>query len=609
MSAPTRTPEGLSDFRTALGLFIGAFVVLFATEQAAGFVRDESFYFYAAENHARWFQLLLHSPSQAFTDAAITRSFDYNHEHPALMKNLYGLSYLFFNETLHLLRPAAAFRVPAFLFAALILPLTFLLAKPLFGRNAAVFASVIWLLVPRQFFESHLACFDVPVAAVWLLVVYCFWQALTRPRWWVYTGLAFGLALATKHNAYFIPVVLIPFSLFTGWRSSAGKPVARSLFLAINAVFVLAAVLYGVMVLALGPDNFLKSFNFPSGHLAVFAVAVAVGSWLLVLLRKADEVTFRQVAPLVAMAGLGPVIFYLHWPYLWHHPVERTAWYIQFHLTHNHYAWLYLGELLRGPPFPLLYVWVKTALTVPTSLFVPIMLGVIWLMVRIIRRQVTLLEVLLLLNALTSIALISLPNVPHFGGVKHWFPSMPFLAIFAAGSLARGAEAIREWLATKKRVISEPVAFAVLAGLCVVPAFIASVRIYPYGTSAYSELAGGLPGAASLGMQRQFWANNVSGIFEWLNANAKPGERVWFHENHNGQTRDLQRNGMVRNDIVFVNGPQEADIVAYQYMQEFREQEFETWQAFGSARPVTGLYLDETPQIVVYRRGTGSFRP
>lgn len=583
-------------------LFIGAFIVLFVTEQAAGFVRDESFYFYAAENHARWFQLLFHSPAQAFSDANITRFFDYNHEHPAGMKNLFGLSFLFFNETLHLLRPAAAFRVPAFAFAALILPLTFLMAKPLFGRNAGIFAALIWLFVPRQFFESHIACFDVPVAAVWLLVVYCFWQALTRPRWWLYTGLAFGLALATKHNAYFIPVALVPFSLVHGWLASKGNRLARVLMLAINGVFVFAALLYAVMVLTLGPEVMLKTFELQSAQVLIFFAAVAVGAWLLRWLFITDVTTFRAVAPLVAMAGLGPVIFYVHWPYLWHHPVDRTAWYITFHLTHNHYAWMYLGELMRGPPFPLMYVWVKTALTVPTSLFVPMAFGLIWATVRLVKRQITSLELLVLVNALVSIALISAPSVPHFGGVKHWFPSMPFLAILAAGSLARGVTAVGEWFASRGRTIREDFLFAGLAVLCLVPALIQSARIYPYGTSAYSELAGGLPGAASLGMQRQFWANNVSGIFEWLNANARPGERVWFHENHNGQIRDLQRNGMVRADLQFVGDANSADIVAYQYMQEFREQEMETWRAFGTTKPVTGLYLDETPQIIVYRR-------
>ena len=141
-----------------------------------------------------------------------------------------------------------------------------------------------------------------------------------------------------------------------------------------------------------------------------------------------------------------------------------------------------------------------------------------------------------------------------------------------------------------------------VSALLFIPAFIASVRVYPYGTSHYSELAGGLPGAATMGMQRQFWANNVSGVLTWLNANAREGDRVYFHECHNLQTRDYGENKMVRKDLRFVGSPWEADIVLYQYHQEFREAEFNTWQAFGTTQPVAGLYVDETPQIVVYRR-------
>ena len=59
---------------------------------------------------------------------------------------------------------------------------------------------------------------------------------------------------------------------------------------------------------------------------------------------------------------------------------------------------------------------------------------------------------------------------------------------------------------------------------------------------------------------------------------------------------------MLRNDLRFVGGPFDADLVAYQYHQEFRETEFQVWQSFGTMQPATGLYVDETPQIVVYRR-------
>lgn len=589
------------DTRIGVGLFAAAFAALLFTEQPVGFTRDESVYFYAAENHARWFQSIFDNPGAAFTDASIVGAYDYNHEHPALLKNLFGLSYLLFTEKLGLLRPAAGFRLPAFLFAALILPLTFALTRRLFGRAAGVFAAVSFMLVPRQFFEAHLSCFDVPVTAMWLLTIYCFFRAQEENRWWLYTGLAFGAALGTKHNSLFLPVVVTPFGLVIGWLASKGKPAARALMLQVSGVFVAGALLYGLLVLVQGVDGFQQRFTLLSPATALFLLMAGVGGWRLWRLRSEDAATFRAVAPLVAMAVLGPMIFYLHWPYLWAHPVDRTWWFLAFHATHNHYAWFYLGTVLREPPFPLEYVVVKTALTVPTSLFVPMVLGLGWVVVRAATRKATMLELLVAANAILSIAVISAPSVPHFGGVKHWFPSMPFLAILAAGSLARGAAGLHGLL-VKKLKVTEQTVFAALAVLVCVAPLIATARVQQYGTSAYSELAGGLPGAASLGMQRQFWANNVTGVLGWVNENARPGDRIYFHECHNLQTRDYQRNGMIRNDVRFVGSPFEADLVLYQYHQEFRESEFNTWQALGTTQPVTGLYLDETPQIVVYRR-------
>ncbi len=592
----------MSDRKIAWGLFLAGFVLLLMTEQPVGFGRDESVYFHAAESHARWFQLLVTSPSEAVKDASITQYFDFNHEHPALMKNLFGISYVVFNEKLHLLRPAAAMRLPAFLFAAWMLPLIFGLTRRLFGQPASIFAAISFFLVPRQFFHSHLGAFDVPIATMWVLTIYCFVEALEKPRWWIYTGLAFGLALAAKHNAYFIVVTLVPFILWRGWQLTKESPTARALFFGINGVFVFGAMLYGLMVAVLGGPKMLATFEFQSPQLGLYVVICAVGSWLLWKLRAVNVDAFRTIAPLVAMAILGPLIFYVHWPYLWHHPVDRTAWYLSFHLTHNHYTWFYLGELLRAPPFPLEYVVAVTALTVPTSLFVPMVLGFGWLGVRIYRRQFTGFEFIVAANAVMSIALISHPNVPHFGGVKHWFPSMPFLALLAAGSLERGAKGLAGWLGPRFKAASELRVLVALAVLLGSSAFIATARVYEFGTSAYSELAGGLPGAASLGMQRQYWANNLSGVLEWLNKNTHPGERVYFHENHGGQIRDLQRNGMLRPDIAAVGGPDQAETVVYQYHQEFRETEFNTWQALGTTKPVYGLYLDETPQIVIYRR-------
>ena len=607
--APTR-----GEARAALALWLGTFLVLLAVERPVGFARDESVYFDAGASYAAWFRDLGRAPGAALSDAGIRARWEVNHEHPALMKTAFGLSHAVLHEGLGVVRSATAFRVPALAVGALVPALLFLLGAATLGRGPALFAALSFYLVPRLLFDAVLAAFDLPVAAAWLLVVYAFWRALEDLRWGVWCGVAFGLALATKHNALVLPLVLTPFALWRAWAETRGAPSARAAALRLVGWGAGAFALLGFLFLLQGDPGFERAWRPLSPQTLLCLALPAGGVPLLLALRREAPAAAAALAPLLAMAVLGPVLFYLHWPYLWHAPVERTAWYLRFHATHNHYAWFYLGELLRAPPFPLAYVLVKTALTVPASLVVPMATGAGVLAVRALgalvpaaRRPGWLVpagatELLLGANAAASITLISLPDVPHFGGTKHWDPSMPFLALLAGGAVWRGVVALQALLSERGRPVRPAALAAPVFGLLLAPALVATACVWPYGTSAYGELAGGLPGAASLGMQRQFWSTNVTGVLPWINAHAPRGARVWLHEVNGLSFRDYQRNGMLRQDLRPAWGPGDADLAAYQYHQEFREQEFELWQAFGTRTPVTGLYLDETPQVVVYQR-------
>ncbi|HYI01744.1 ArnT family glycosyltransferase [Hyalangium sp.] len=596
----------------AVGLWALAFIAFLLVERAVGFVRDEGIYFTAAESYAGWFRRLFTQPMTALKDAAIVGAWDVNHEHPALMKELFGLSHLLFHQTLGWLRPATAFRLPALAMAALVPALTFLLGSAVFGRAAGLFAALSFLLVPRHLFNAELACFDMPVAAMWLLVVYTFWRAMESRRWGLVCGVAFGLAICTKHNALFLPFVLVPFALWRAWQESKAVPAARDGAWRFVGLFAAVTVLYLLLFVALGPAGFQRKFILLSPHTLLF-VGLAVGTfWVLRELYRVHEPTARALLPVATMAVLGPILFYLHWPYLWHHPVERVAWYLTFHARHDHYAWFYLGDLMRSPPFPLGYVVMKTALTVPTSLFVPMVLG--WLTVvgrallslpprtREWVRRPSITELLVGVNAVASIAIISHPRVPHFGGVKHWLPSMPFLGILAGMAVVSGCAALVEQLRARRPTLPFAAVAVPVFALLMAPALLGLVRVWPYGTAFYSELAGGVPGAASLGMQRQFWSSHVTGVLPWINEHAKPHARVYLHEVTGYSFQHYQDNGMLRRDLQAAWSPSDADIVAYQYHQEFREHELNVWQAFGTRTPATGLYLDETPQIVVYQR-------
>ncbi|MFL5319634.1 MAG: ArnT family glycosyltransferase, partial [Myxococcaceae bacterium] len=517
-------------------------------------------------------------------------------------------SYLFFHESLHLLRPAAALRLPAFFVNALALPALYVMGRKLFGRPAGIFAALCWFLVPRQFFDAHLACFDMPVAAMWLFVVYAFWRAQESPRWWLYTGVVYGLAIATKHNALFIPFVLAPFALWNAFIGTKQSAEGRRILWQILGLYAGLGAGFYLLFVFLGPETFQARMEPISPHAALYLLFLAGNVVLLWRLRDLSVPAFRAAACMAAIAFFGPLIFYGSWPYLWHHPVERTAWYLAFHAQHNQYTWFYMGKLLREPPFPLDYVVVLTALTVPLTLFLPMAIGWISVAVRTVAAKALAVprtswaELLLLANGFTSIFLISLPDVPHFGGTKHWYPSMPFLGLLAGAVVLRSSKLLQARLTGYRPKLPAWVGPALLVSVLALPAFVETARMYQYGTSDYSELAGGLPGAATLGMQRQFWSNNVTGVLPWLNQNAPPGARLWLHEVNGFSFRDYQRNGMLRADLQPAGGPQDAQFAVYQYHQEFREHEYSIWDAFGTQKPKTGLYVDETPQIVVYQR-------
>jgi 4-amino-4-deoxy-L-arabinose transferase-like glycosyltransferase len=545
-----RAPQR-GDRLVALAVALVTFAALALTDSPIGVPRDESYYFRAGADYAAWYgdvwdALKRGHPFEAFADPVIVRRFEYNHEHPVLTKVLYGLSHHLFTDKLHWLSDIPGFRLPAWAFSALLSAILYLFAARLASRRGALFAVAAFWLVPRQFFHGHLACFDMPMACVWLLTAYCYWRSLSRLRWAIWTGVAFGLALSTKHNAWIIPgVFLIHFLL-----AEAG-PARRA-----------------------------------GGFKAVLKAA----------------------APFFFMAGLGPVLFYLCWPYLWHAPLDRFVWYVNFHAQHINYPWEFFGTLLVEPPFPIGYAFALTAVTVPFGLLVLMATGALREVLRFaasyvihpLRRVCGELDsdsLLLLGNAFASLAVLSMPNLPIFGGVKHWLPSMPFLMIFAARALERVGSVAGELFPRTARL-----AFPLLAALALAPALWGVVHNHPYGTSFYNEVAGGYPGGASLGMHRQYWSNNVTGVLDWLNKNAPPNARVFFHEVTWDSFLAYRKAGLLRDDLQYAAGPEDSQLAAYQYMPEFRDVEMQIWNVYRTQTPVFGLYLDETPQVVIYRR-------
>ena len=112
------------------GLATTYVIWLLSTARSLGFARDEGFYFRAATDYGRWFKVLFERPQSALDRGAIDSAWATNHEHPALMKSLFSLSWMFLHEKWKVFEDAStSFRFPGMVMAALGLWLVYIWAR------------------------------------------------------------------------------------------------------------------------------------------------------------------------------------------------------------------------------------------------------------------------------------------------------------------------------------------------------------------------------------------------------------------------------------------------------------------------------------------------
>jgi 4-amino-4-deoxy-L-arabinose transferase-like glycosyltransferase len=529
---------------------------LLLTADDLGYTRDEGFYVAAARSYRRWLELLATEPSSALS--AIDRYFVINHEHPALMKLAFSCSHWLFHDQLALLsQPGTAYRLPAMLLAGLAVAVIYLWGRRELGRAAGLLAALAFAFLPRVFFHAHLACFDLPVAALGLVTAYCYARSLSSPRlgWALSTGLCFGLALGTKHNAWFLPVIFGLHLLLV-----RGRAVAAGL---------------------------------RRGRLAIPRV------WL-------------------AIVVLGPLVFYLGWPWLWNDPLSRLGEYVEFHLNHEYYNIEFLGQTYHAPPFPRTYAWVMTLATVPLTTLLLFALGAgtaLRAAVESARRDGWFCVELSSASATWSLWLIAVVvnyapwlsgGTPIFGGTKHWIAAYPFLCLLA-GLGFRELSAVLIGFARSRpplhgRAFVER-ALPVLAGGALLAAPLAiTLDSHPFGLSAYTPIAGGAPGAASLGLNRGFWGYTTGALTEYLNRTAPPGARVYLHDTL-GVSFDLLRlDARLRSDLRGTLDLAASEMALYHYEPHMSRVESQIWVLYGTVTPAAVATHDGVPVAWVYRR-------
>jgi 4-amino-4-deoxy-L-arabinose transferase-like glycosyltransferase len=565
---------GWRDHIVGAGMALAYVAWLLMTARSLGFPRDEGVYFSAASSYIGWWRLLLDQPHVALTPGVIDSAWTVNAEHPALMKTLFGLSWWLLHERWHVFADAStAYRLPAMCVAGMSIWTTYLFGARAWTRRSGLAAAALLGSMPRVFFHAHLACFDVPIMAMWLMCVYVQWRALERGGvgWTIASGVVFGLALETKHNAWMLPAVLVPHVILVAWTQRRSLP--RGLRL---------------------------------GRVPI--------PWTL-----------------VSMAILGPLVFYGLWPRLWTNLRGHLEWYINFHLNHEYYNIEFLGRNYFGPPSPKSYLPIMVIATVPTIALVLFGIGAVDRGAAMFARFATLralpgamgkgpatgdgtgrderaqsqgieTDLLLALSLLVAVGPFFLAKTPIFGGTKHWLPAYPALALFAGRGFELVLTAMRRalpslggaaWLAAKT---------GLLASVTIAP-IAETAHSHPFGLSAYVPVVGGTAGGADLGLNRQFWGfTTESAASEYLNPFAPGGATVFIHDTTWDAFRRMQEEKRIRGDLRAVGAPGEAQLALVQHELHMNEVDYSIWVAFGTDAPVYVVTHDGVPIVSIYKR-------
>jgi hypothetical protein len=178
----------------------------------------------------------------------------------------------------------------------------------------------------------------------------------------------------------------------------------------------------------------------------------------------------------------------------------------------------------------------------------------------------------------------------------------PFFALFAAWGFSLATRRAVIVLRPRGATLARRAAPAVLAALVIVSPLYQAIHAHPWGLGAYTPIAGGAAGAASLGLNRSFWGYTTGSVVDYLNEAVPNNGKVYVHDTAGPAWQMLQEDGRLRRDIRGTGSPSEAEFAIYHHEMHMQGEEYQMWVAYGTVSPVLVRGLDGVPVVMVYRR-------
>jgi hypothetical protein len=192
------------------------------------------------------------------------------------------------------------------------------------------------------------------------------------------------------------------------------------------------------------------------------------------------------------------------------------------------------------------------------------------------------------------LVIIALPSTPIFGGTKHWLTAYPFMTIYAgvAAMLVCG-------VARELRILPRKASIAACA-LLLAPGVVETAASHPYGLAHYTFAAGGTPGAAVHGMNRQFWGYTTAQVVPFLAEQLPEGGSVYLCDTTHLAWEMLVKDGRAPANIRPAPSMGSADFILVHHEHHFAEVDFQAWVVTGSVQPAHVSTHEGVPIISVY---------
>lgn len=199
------------------------FIVSFLTLSDYGINWDEPIHFNRGQGYLYYFLTGKIEQDKPITDRPsffngydVKALYDWDGGHPVTSDILAAISNFIFYQKLGLVGDIQGYHLFNLFTATLAVFIVAIFAYQTYGLFASIVASLAIATYPLFFSEAHFNIKDPPETAFFALTIFAFWKSLEKGNWkWLLlSSISAGLALGTKLNIVFLPLIILPYLLF-----------------------------------------------------------------------------------------------------------------------------------------------------------------------------------------------------------------------------------------------------------------------------------------------------------------------------------------------------------------------------------------------------------